>query len=206
MALVDNLTLQLDRDMTTHSKLELWETVCEQMNNLLDMIKSVQIQRNFTLFLKYSHAILKLFLSHGVSVVESCLKSRTERVYTLLKGLQLTTRFLHSLCCQSKKVKNGAIVAQIPGLRQTVEQLNYCVKGALVANKCSTVFWLGNLKNKDLQGDEILSQITNTTHGEEEELPSDDDTVEGSYLGMSTMNRPSCSTIQSAVAGTSSRR
>lgn len=190
---------KLEKDMTTLGKLEFWENVYEDMNNLVDMVKLVNIPRNFSLFLKYSHLTLKLFLQHGIPMVESCLKCRPERVYTLLKSLQVTTRFLHTLCCHSKAVKNAGIIAQIPGLRQTVESFNYSVKGALAANKCSSAFWMGNLKNKDMQGEEILSQVISLSDGQgdsEERFPSDDETVEGSYLGITTM----CHSSQPAAA------
>lgn len=52
---------------------------------------------------------------------------------------------------------------QIPLLRETVAQLVYKVKGALAANKCSSAFWMGNLKNRDIYGEEILSQTTSIT-------------------------------------------
>ena len=35
----------------------------------------------------------------------------------------------------------------------------YKVKAMLVVNKCSEAFWMGNLKNRDLKGEEILSQV-----------------------------------------------
>lgn len=51
------------------------------------------------------------------------------------------------------------------------------VKAALAANNCSSAFWMGNLKNRDLQGEDILSQsttITETNEENSEELPEDD--------------------------------
>lgn len=62
-----------------------------------------------------------------------------------------------------QNIKNSAIIVQIPLLRETIAQLVYKVKGALAANKCSTAFWVGNLKNKDIYGEEILSQTTSIT-------------------------------------------
>lgn len=47
----------------------------------------------------------------------------------------------------------------IPSLRETLAQLVYKVQAALAGNNCSSVFWAGNLKNKDLNGEEILSQV-----------------------------------------------
>ena len=37
----------------------------------------------------------------------------------------------------------------------------------MAANNCGDAFWLGNLKNRDLEGEEILSQVEE--EGEEEE-------------------------------------
>lgn len=51
------------------------------------------------------------------------------------------------------------------------------MKAALVANNCSAAFWMGNLKNRDLQGEDILSQsttITETNDDTDDELPEDD--------------------------------
>lgn len=52
---------------------------------------------------------------------------------------------------------------QVPSLRETIAQLVYKVKAALAANKCSSAFWMGNLKNKNIYGEEILSQTTSIT-------------------------------------------
>lgn len=93
-------------------------------------------------------------------VIESNLRRNMERVAAFLHNLQDSTRFLHSLCCHSKAIKNSLILPMIPPLRETLTQLVYKMKAALAANKCSSVFWMGNLKNKDMYGEEILSQVS----------------------------------------------
>lgn len=191
-------------------KLELWEIVYEAQHNFLDMVKSVKVLRLYTLFLKFSQMFLKLFLQHGMPMVEKCLKTHKDRVITLLRSVQVTTRFLHNLCCQSKSAKQAGIVALIPGLRQSVESFNYYVKGALAANNCSSAFWLGNLRNKDLQGEDILSQVVSSEEKEKDAaaekdlFPSDDETVDGSYLGITTMCHPT--PAKEPEAGPSKRR
>lgn len=47
----------------------------------------------------------------------------------------------------------------IPSLRETLTQLVYKVQAALAMNKCSSAFWTGSLKNKNIKGDDILSQV-----------------------------------------------
>lgn len=115
-------------------------------------------------------------------MVEQCIKRNSERVINLLKSLQKTTRYLHCLCCQSKKIQNLSILAQIPILRQTIETLLLKVQAALVANNCSLECNYGNLKNKNLEGEEILSQSllsadVNSNEEEEELFPSDDESI-----------------------------
>lgn len=53
------------------------------------------------------------------------------------------------------------------------------MKMMLAVNKCEDAFWLGNLKNRDLKGEEILSQSMredgDDSDSEEEAVKSDTD-------------------------------
>ena len=60
----------------------------------------------------------------------------------------------------SQAIKNTAIISQIPFLRETVENYVFRIKALLTANKCASVFSMGNLKNKDLHGDDLVSQVS----------------------------------------------
>ncbi|XP_055851494.1 Fanconi anemia group D2 protein homolog [Episyrphus balteatus] len=169
-------------------QLRVWEKSCEILNTLLEIVQSLDIPRNFSLFLKHAHFYLKIVLQHGLAVYENFLRENPERVNELLKNLQVTTRFLHNLCCHSKALKNTSILSLIPPLRETVENLVFRVKALLAANKCASVFWMGNLKNKDLHGDEILSQTSSWSSAandanSDEEIPDDDASIEETILG-----------------------
>ena len=48
----------------------------------------------------------------------------------------------------------------VPGMRKSLESLVFRVKAMMAANRCTQAFWMGNLKNRDLQGEELLSQVT----------------------------------------------
>ncbi|XP_067618049.1 Fanconi anemia group D2 protein homolog isoform X2 [Eurosta solidaginis] len=167
-------------------KMKMWEKSCELFNMLLEIVKSLDVPRNFQLFLKYAHIYLKMLLQHGLQVVDQKLRNDPERVSEFLKNLQTVTRFLHNLCCHSKALRNTAIIGQIPALRETVETLVFRVKALMTANKCSSVFTMGNLKNKDLHGDEILTQSSlgngESQHDSEEDIPDDDDSVDETVL------------------------
>ncbi|XP_014088001.2 Fanconi anemia group D2 protein homolog [Bactrocera oleae] len=167
-------------------KMKMWEKSCELFNVLLDIVKSLEVPRNFQIFLKSAHVYLKLFLQHGLRVLDHLLRDDPARVSEFLKNLQTVTRFLHNLCCHSKALQNTAIIVLIPALRETVETLVFRVKALMTANKCSSVFTMGNLKNKDIHGDVILSQGSLGTgareHDSEEDIPDDDDSVDETVL------------------------
>ena len=63
-----------------------------------------------------------------------------------------------SLLAWQKENMSG-LTAYVPVVRKTLETLIFRVKAMLVANNCSDAFWMGNLKNKTIRGDEILSQV-----------------------------------------------
>lgn len=48
-------------------------------------------------------------------------------------------------------MKDVLLTNHIPPLRKCLEVLIYRVKTLLFSNKCTDAFWLGNLKNRDLQ-------------------------------------------------------
>ncbi|XP_073815806.1 fancd2 isoform X2 [Musca autumnalis] len=146
--------------LKTNDKLEFWESSSKLLNMLLEIVQGLDIPRNFQIFVKYSHLYLKLVLQHGLPVFEKYLRQNPDRVCELIKTMQITTRYLHHLCCHSKAIKNTAIVSQIPFLRETVENYVFRVKALLTANKCASVFTMGNLKNKDIHGDDLVTPVS----------------------------------------------
>ncbi|GJQ69554.1 hypothetical protein Trydic_g6650 [Trypoxylus dichotomus] len=168
--------------LTNKEHLVLWKTTATIMQGLMQIAKSQDVKTNYINFLQKSNTILNVFLLNGIPILEIMLKSKPDEVVEILKTLQTSTRFLHHLCCTSKLTKDSSIMKHVPNFKRTLETLVYRVKAALVANDCSEAFWMGNLKNRDLDGDEILTQSCTTTDGEsineeveeEEELPAED--------------------------------
>lgn len=185
--------------LTNKKHLVLWKTIATIMCGLMNISKIQDNKQNYISLLQKSNAILKVFLSHGIPIMEIMLKSKPDEIVDIFKTLQITTRFLHNLCCTSKLTKDSSIMAHVPKFKETLETLVYRVKAALVANDCSGAFWMGNLKNKDLDGEEISSQPSTITDvdgseigdpEEEEELPPDDsdDDILGQHDETSTRN------------------
>uniref|UniRef100_A0A8D0BLI9 FA complementation group D2 n=1 Tax=Salvator merianae TaxID=96440 RepID=A0A8D0BLI9_SALMN len=108
--------------------------------------------------------LVKVFDSRPVLSV--CLKAD---VQSLLKTLQLSTRQLHHMCGHSKIHQDTGLTSHVPLLKKTLELFVYRVKAMLAFNHCQEAFWVGDLKNRDLQGEEIPSQAYQARESEEEE-------------------------------------
>lgn len=169
--------------LTNEEHLELWRTTALTLQGLMTVVKVQETKANLVCFLNKSLRILKIFLAQGVPMLEITIKSEPDEVTDILKSIQTTTRFLHHLCCHSKLTKDTSLMAYVPHFRLTLETLVYRVKAALVANNCSDAFWMGNLRNRDLYGTDILTQDSTSSLEESEEksdieLPEDDSTEE----------------------------
>ena len=104
-------------------------------------------------------------------MVERLFRKKRTGCVDLIKNLQMATRFLQTICSHSKISKDVSLANNVPLLKKSLEVLVFRVKAMLAANDCLDAFVLGNLKNRDLQGEEILSQasIEEDDEGEEEE-------------------------------------
>ncbi|KAG1650089.1 Fanconi anemia group D2 protein [Nymphon striatum] len=126
-------------------------------------------------FLNYGRQVVELFLKHAMPLLDKLFRNQQEDVLNLLKKLQLCTRFLQHVCSHSKVCKDVTLTNHVPFIRKALETLLFRVKAMLAANKCMDAFWLGNLKNRDLQGEEIITeQSLIDSDSETEELPQDD--------------------------------
>lgn len=101
---------------------------------------------------------MEAFLKQGMPLLDFSFRKHREDVLSLLEAFQPSTRLLHHLCGHSKIHQDTNLTKHVPLLKKTLELLVCRVKAMLVFNSCTEAFWLGNLKNRDLQGEEILSQ------------------------------------------------
>ena len=100
----------------------------------------------------------------------------------LLKDLQMSTRQLQHICSHSKLQKDVALSNHVPLMKKSLESFVFRVKAMLAVNwdvngpdgsKMSHIFWVGNLKNRDLKGAEIVEE----EESDEKSLPPDEGKV-----------------------------
>ncbi|XP_076619726.1 fancd2 isoform X1 [Colletes latitarsis] len=152
-------------------RIELWFEVAANVQKLVQISKTLTTKNNILIFMKHMPMLLKYFLNFGMPILEYNLKYQTDDVTKILKMMQGGTRYLHTICCDSAEKKDLTLTKHIPAAKSVLERLLYSVKGMLVLNNSPAAFWMGNLLNKNLEGQEILSQSVSS---EGSTLPNSD--------------------------------
>uniref|UniRef100_T1JPF9 Transcriptional repressor p66 coiled-coil MBD2-interaction domain-containing protein n=1 Tax=Strigamia maritima TaxID=126957 RepID=T1JPF9_STRMM len=132
-----------------------WRLCVEIFLILVNAVKVYKSQTCILTCLKCSRSFVENFVKLGIPVLETGFKQHKDDVIGLLRSFQTGTRFVQHLCCHAKNVKQLATAKHIPPLRKNLEALLYRVKAMLALHNCRDAFWLGNLKNKDIRGEEI---------------------------------------------------
>lgn len=160
-----------------NDRLLRWNDCVRILHILVDLVKSFDGRGCLGICIKYGRMFVEAFLRLGMPLLDHMFKDHRQSIHGLLKNLQLSTRALHHMCGHSKIIKDVSLINQVPMLKKSLEVFVYRVKAMLTVNKCLDAFWIGNLKNRDLHGDEILSQSTVASDGGTGGGDSDVDTL-----------------------------
>eukprot|EP00794_Sanderia_malayensis_P010920 gene10920-12080_t len=127
---------------------------------LISIVKIVDTRAVLACSLKLGRVFLEVFLKHCMPVLDMKLKTNKDEVHGLLKNLQQSTRCLQHFCGHSKVNQDMIMTNYVPALKKCLEMFVFRVKAMLATNRCHSAFWLGNLKNRDIHGNEIQSQVS----------------------------------------------
>ncbi|XP_072276360.1 Fanconi anemia group D2 protein-like [Pyxicephalus adspersus] len=167
-----------DSEQVQADHLLQWSLAVRNFHILVNLIKVFDTRPILSICLKYGRLFVETFLKLGMPLLDCSFKKHKDDVQNLLKILQLCTRQLHHMCGHSKIHRDSGLTTHVPLLKKTLEMFVYRVKAMLTFNNCQEAFWLGNLKNRDLQGEEILSQTAQESEAEEEQesqLPAEEE-------------------------------
>lgn len=173
--LVKKLTYGVTKDKD--DLLEAWTKSTYLLQKIINPLKAWRNRAILKAVLKHSKPFIDHFLKHGMSLLENTFKRRSTDCIDVIKTLQSSTRYLQVICTSAKADNDIALANYVPILKKSLETSVYRVHAMLAANNCGSAFWLGNLKNKDLEGQEIMSQVTE--EGEEEEEEDNDEEEDG---------------------------
>ncbi|XP_023560286.1 Fanconi anemia group D2 protein [Octodon degus] len=175
MAKLENTVKSLQAGSATQppqvheEKLLYWNMAVRDFSILINLIKVFDSHPVLHACLKYGRLFVEAFLKQCMPLLDFSFRKHREDVLSLLETFQLNTRLLHHLCGHSKIHQDTKLTKHVPLLKKTLELLVCRVKAMLVLNNCREAFWLGNLKNRDLQGEEIVSQDSQGSTAEESE-------------------------------------
>ncbi|XP_030357810.1 Fanconi anemia group D2 protein isoform X1 [Strigops habroptila] len=150
-------------------KLLRWNIAVRNFHILINLVKVFDSRPVLGVCLKYGRLFVEAFLKLAMPLLDYSFKKHRDDVQSLLKTLQLSTRQLHHMCGHSKIHQDIGLTNHVPLLKKSLEQFVYRVKAMLAFNHCQEAFWLGVLKNRDLQGEEILSQASGDKGSDEED-------------------------------------
>lgn len=115
-----------------------------------------------------------------MTLVEKNFRNKREDCVKLIGSLQRGTRYLQNICGHAKIEQDVALSAKVPLLKKSLDSLIITAKAMLAANNSLEAFELGTLKNKDLRGHEIQTQLADEElEVEEEEEEEGDEDNEG---------------------------
>lgn len=158
-----------DSQQIHEEKLLYWNMAVRDFSILINLIKVFDSRPVLHICLKYGRLFVEAFLKQCMPLLDFSFRKHREDVLSLLETFQLNTRLLHHLCGHSKIHQDTKLTKHVPLLKKTLELLVCRVKAMLTLNSCREAFWLGNLKNRDLQGEEIISQNSQESTAEESE-------------------------------------
>ncbi|XP_034837350.1 Fanconi anemia group D2 protein [Maniola hyperantus] len=177
-ALQESAKRFLNKGLTNLEHLDLWREVVFVLKCMSEVAKTLKVRNILIAFFKKSLPIIRLFVQLGIPIIELEFKGRTKKVQEILEILQQSTRFLQTLGRHFRAKKDKALLGKVPYMKQLLETLLYKVKAVLAANDCSDAFWMGILKNKNIDGEVIATQqsveVDESVEDCDEQLPDDD--------------------------------
>ncbi|NWY62883.1 FACD2 protein, partial [Chionis minor] len=132
-------------------KLLRWNIAVRNFHILINLVKVFDSRPVLSTCLKYGRLFVEAFLKLAMPLLDYSFKKHRDDVQSLLKTLQLSTRQLHHMCGHSKIHQDIGLTNHVPLLKKSLEQFVYRVKAMLAFNHCQEAFWVGILKNRDLQ-------------------------------------------------------
>ncbi|XP_023791226.1 Fanconi anemia group D2 protein-like [Cyanistes caeruleus] len=182
-------------------KLLRWNIAVRNFHILINLVKVFDSRPVLSICLKYGRLFVEAFLKLAMPLLDHSFKKHTDDVQSLLKTLQLSTRQLHHMCGHSKIHQDIGLTNHVPLLKKSLEQFVYRVKAMLAFNHCQEAFWVGILKNRDLQGEEILTQASEERGSDEDSEDSAEGPAEEVLQGP-----PGCASPSRGRAGVQPRR
>ncbi|KAJ8676403.1 hypothetical protein QAD02_012190 [Eretmocerus hayati] len=155
VGLVKGIEISLEAADRDPDRIRAWLNAAQCLEGMTKICKRSKSTIYLALYLRYSTLLYQSLLNFGMKLLEANIKYQTEEVMTIIKLFQESGRFLRSVFVTARKEKNVTLLKLIPFAKSKREKFIWRVKGMLTANNGIQSFWMGNLLNKDLDGEQI---------------------------------------------------
>ncbi|KAI8597408.1 Fanconi anaemia protein FANCD2 [Dissophora ornata] len=136
---------------------------------LAAFVKSNDKREVLGVTLKHSKVFMEQFIKRVLPFMGIHFRGHQDTVAKIFKNyLQSSTRSLQNVCGHAKASREQTLMVMVPAIKKTMESLIFEVKLMLENNDAGAAFWLGNLKHRNLRGEEISSQLPEVSEDEEQ--------------------------------------
>ena len=115
-----------------------------------------------------------------VPYLQRSFKTQQEEIKTVIKQLQGSTRALQHICAHAKVEKDQRVFKLVPQVRRNLEAMLFKVKALAETMGCLAAFSVGNLKHRNLQGQEVSSQVVDDDESASDEEEGEEEGEEDS--------------------------
>ena len=98
---------------------------------------------------------MTFFLGPCWTYLKKVLSETPNEVIIAIKIVQRSTRQMQSLCAHAKVTRDSALLPYVPKVKKQLEQMIYLIRETLKKEGVEDAFWMGNLKNRYLNGEEV---------------------------------------------------
>ena len=153
----------------------------KSVKTLYTCLKISKIATSRVIFLsivKGGVIFVEQFIKKAIPLLETTFREHTVDVKAMMRNVRDCSQDLQVICTHSKVTHDIGLMRNVPKLRKNLESLLYKIKAVFAYHGCVDQFTLVPLKNRDINGDEIISQRemeSDSVVSEDVQLSDDDD-------------------------------
>lgn len=161
-------TPMLQQVVLDHSHLQTSDPAF--LDTMLKVAESWQTLTRLIRFFPTNHMMMRVALKHDCSFMEKMLKDmkfykqqfkmHPREILHIIKQVQAGTRMLQAVCGDSKRLGRSNITSRVPRIKKLMEQFVYQVSKLFDDHKLTPFVKTSTLKNKTVEGEEIVKENT----------------------------------------------
>ena len=151
-------TVLLVDEAACRAKLQELSRAFSLLESLVSVTKKNDSPAVLSDTIRFFGQFLSFFLGPCWAFLQRLLVSMAGEVVFAVKTVQRSTRQIQSLCAHAKLTRNSAVLAYVPKIKKQLERLIYAIRETLKKAGAEDAFWMGNLKNRYLNGEEVSEE------------------------------------------------